>query len=136
MGFENDFFPTTYNVPTVGFGDAVWVIIAFVLSLIGCFVVYFLFVKKDLKNNNKYLVWLKDFLNFDKMLIETILKIAYIFVALFITLSSFALIGSSFFNFLMTLVFRNIIARVIYEALLITVMLWKNTTEIKNSLKK
>ena len=70
------------------------------------------------------------------MLIETILKITYIFVALLITLGSFALIGTSFLSFLLVLIFGNIGARVIYEASLIVIMIWKNTTEIKKNTKK
>ncbi len=126
------------GAPTIGagLGSVVWTIVALIISAIGCFVVYFLFVKKNIKSKNKFLLWLKDFLSFDKMLIEVILKIAYIFTALFITLGSFALIGTSFLSFLITLIAGNIIARVVYEGILITVMLWKNTTEIKNSLKK
>jgi len=135
--FGSDYMGVT-STPSLGggLGSFVWTIVALIISVIGCFVVYFLFVKKDLKSKNKYLVWLKSFLSFDKMLIETILKIAYIFTALFITLGSFALIGSSFLSFLIMLIGGNIVARVIYEGLLINVMLWKNTTEIKNSLKK
>jgi len=126
------------SAPTVGggLGSVIWTIVALIISAIGCFVVYFLFVKKNIKSKNKFLLWLKDFLSFDKMLIEVILKIAYIFTALFITLGSFALIGTSFLSFLIVLIAGNIGARVIYEGILITVMLWKNTTEIKNSLKK
>ena len=135
--FGSDYMGIT-STPSFGggLGSFVWTIVAFIISVIGCFVVYFLFVKKDLKSKNKYLVWLKDFLSFDKILIETILKIVYIFTALFITLGSFALIGSSFLSFLIMLIGGNIVARVVYEGLLINVMLWKNTTEIKNSLKK
>ena len=135
MYLGNDYFG---GAPTMGgaLGSVVWTIVALIISAIGCFVVYFLFVKKDIKSKNKFLLWLKDFLSFDKMLIEVILKIAYIFTALFITLGSFALIGTSFLSFIITLIAGNIVARVIYEGILITVMLWKNTTEIKNSLKK
>ena len=126
------------GAPSMGgaLGSVIWTIVALIISAIGCFVVYFLFVKKDIKSKNKFLLWLKDFLSFDKMLIEVILKIAYIFTALFITLGSFALIGTSFLSFIISLIAGNIVARVIYEGILITVMLWKNTTEIKNSLKK
>ena len=121
---------------SMGLGSLIWVIVALVISIIGCFAVYFLFVKKDIKTDNKVVIWLKDFLSFDKMLIETILKIAYIFVALFITLGSFALIPASFISFFGVLICGNIIVRVMYEALLIKVMIWKNTTEIKNKIKK
>ena len=123
------------NMSGTGLGSAIWLIITLVVSLIGCFLIYFMFVKKDGKENNKYLAWLKSFLRFDKMLVETILKIAYIFVALFITLGSFALIGTNFLGFLTTLVFGNLIARIVYEFALIIIMIWKNTTEIKNKTK-
>lgn len=119
-----------------GVGSLVWTIVSLVVALFGCFIVYYLFVtNKKFKTDNKLLAWLKSFLNFDKMLIETILKITYIFMAIFITLSSFALIRLSFLSFLVTLVFGNIITRIIYELILITIMIWKNTAEIKNKLK-
>ena len=130
-----DGFVTT-GMSSAAMGSAVWNLVSLILALVGCFLVYFMFVKKDNKLGNKFLTWLRDFLNFDTMLIESILKIAYIFVVIFITLSSFALISSSFLAFLLTLIFGNLIARIIYELILITVMLWKNTVEIKKSLKK
>ena len=115
----------------MGLGALIWTIITLVVSVVGCFLVYFLFVKKDVKTKSKFLLWLKDFLSFDIMLIEPILKIAYIFAALFITLGSFALIGTSFLSFLACLIGGNILARVGYEAALIIVMIWKNTSELR-----
>ena len=137
MGYDYGFdtLGATNNVPNVGLGSLIWTIIALVVSLIGCFVIYFMFVRKDGKEKNKYLVWIKSFLRFDKMLIESILKISYIFAALFITLGSFALIGTNFLAFILTLIVGNLLARVIYEAVLIKIMIWKNTTEIKSKLK-
>ena len=137
MGYDYGFdtIGATNNVPNVGLGSLIWTIIALVVSLIGCFVIYFMFVRKDGKEKNKYLVWIKSFLRFDKMLIESILKISYIFAALFITLGSFGLIATSFLAFILTLTVGNLVARVIYEAALIKIMIWKNTTEIKNKLK-
>ena len=114
----------------------IWGIISLVLALVGCFLVYFMFVTKKDEPKGKFLIWLKNFLKFDKMLIEPILKISYIFCAIFITLSSFALISTSFIGFLLYLVIGNLLFRLIYEASLILIMLWKNTNEIKNRLKK
>ena len=131
-----DFGTPTVASPSIGLGSLIWIIVSVILALVGCFVVYFLIVNnKNFKSDNKFLTWLVDFLRFDKMLIETILKIAYIFAAIFITLVSFALIPVNFFSFLCMLVVGNIIARVIYEAGLIKIMIWKNTTEIKKNLK-
>ena len=134
-------FTTGYNgfsstpTPTLSTGSMVWTIVSFILALVGCFVVYFVFVAKKENPKQKFLAWMKSFLSFDKMLIETILKVAYIFVALFITLSSFGLISTSFVAFLLMLVLGNLFARIIFEAGLMKVMIWKNTTEIKNKLK-
>lgn len=121
-----------------GVGVSVWLIIALILSLVGCFLIYFMFVKKGNKLKNNKLEWLRSFLRFDKMLIEVILKIAYIFTVLFITLGSFAFFAFGFGGFLLcllTIVFGNLIARIIYEGMLMRVMIWKNTTEIKNKIK-
>ena len=132
--------PTTdsfFSTPDVsGIAAAgVWIIIAFVLAIIGAFLVYFLFVKSDKKFDNKFVTWLRDFLDFNSMLIETIMKIAYIFISLFITLGSFALISSSFVSFLLMLIFGNIIARVTYEFVMITISIWKNTRDINRKMK-
>ena len=131
-------FVTTGMAPRidVSMSSAVWTLVSLILAAVGCFLVYFLFVKKEVKTDSKFLKWLKSFLNFDTMLIESILKIAYIFVVIFITLSSFSLISYSFLSFVVILIFGNLIARIIYELILITVMIWKNTAEIKKSLKK
>ena len=123
----------------MGLGALIWTIISLLAALVGCFLIYFMFVKKDSKPKNKTLEWLKDFLRFDKMLIETILKIAYIFAAIFLTLFSFTFFSLGFVGFLfflLTITFGNICLRIIYEGLLIKVMIWKNTTEIKQNLKK
>lgn len=128
-----------YNMPTTvatpGLGSLIWTIISLIAALAGCFIVYFLFIKNDKKEKNDFLAWLKEFLSFDKMLIEPILKITYLFLVIFLTLSSFALIGTSFVAFILTIVFGNITLRIIYEIALIKIMIWKNTTEIKNKLK-
>ena len=116
-------------------GSIVWFIIAAVLAVIGGIVIYFLFVRTDKKEDNKYLAWFKDFANFKKMLIEPILKVTYLILAIFITLYSFGLIGVSFVAFLLTLILGNILLRLAYETTLILLMIWKNTTEINKKMK-
>ena len=119
-------------------GAGIWMLIALILSLVGCFLVYFLFVTKKEEPTQKFAAWLKELLSFNKMLVEPILKICYIFAALFTTLSSFAFIGQGGFGFLMfilTITLGNLGVRVIYEFILIKIMVWKNTTEINKKLK-
>ena len=117
--------------------SGIWTIVSVILAIIGGIVLYFTFLSK--KNEGKFtgfLGWLYDFLTFKKMMIENVLKILYIIVALFVTLSSFGLISISFLAFLLTLVIGNVLTRVIYELLLVTLLICKNTTEINNKLNK
>lgn len=127
-----------YYEPTVSSsmsGSIIWTAVALVLAIIGGIVAYILFVKADKKVDNKFLNWLKEFLNFKKMLIETILKVSYIILAIFITLFSFNFIGSNFLAFLLTLTLGNVVLRLVYEASLMMLMIWKNTTEINKKMK-
>lgn len=117
--------------------SGIWTIVSVILAIIGGIVLYFTFLSK--KNEEKFtgfLGWLYDFLTFKKMMIENVLKILYIIVALFVTLSSFGLISISFLAFLLTLVIGNVLTRVIYELLLVKLVICKNTTEINKKLNK
>lgn len=123
------------SLATQSAGAAIWSIVAIILAIVGAFLVYFLFVKANKKYDNKFLTWLKAFLDFQKMLIEPILKISYIFLALLVTLESFALIGSSFLGFLLMLVVGNILVRVLYEVGMVTISIWQNTRDINKKMK-
>ena len=123
------------GVPAVGTEKISWVTVALILSILGAFLVYFLFVKPDKKYDNKYLNWLKSFLNFDNLLLEVMFKILYIFTALYITLVSFDLISISFYYFLYYLIGGNIVARIVYEIGMTFIGIWKNTSEIKKKMK-
>lgn len=117
-------------------GSAVWMIVSIILAIIGGFLIYFLFLnKKNEGKFNGFLGWLYDFLSFKKMFLETLLKITYLILALYITLSSFALIGFNFLAFLLTLVLGNLVLRVAYEFSLILLVICRNTTEIAKNMK-
>ena len=121
-----------------GIGSLIWIIITFIAAIVGCFLIYFMFVKKDGKTKNPKLDWLKSFLRFDKMLIETILKIAYIFSTIFITLFPFVFLSMGITGFvicILTIIIGNLVNRIVYEGLLIMIMIWKNTTVIKDKMK-
>ena len=113
-----------------------WAIVSLVLAIVGAILGYFMFVKPEKHYPNKFVNWLRSFLNFNEMLIEPILKVTYMFLAILITLSSFELIGTSFVGFLLMLVLGNLLIRVIYEASMMMVGIWKNTKEINNKMKK
>lgn len=131
MGLDYEY----YDMIDSGFGvsssSTTWMIVAFILAVVGGILTYFLFLKKD--NNNKFtgfVNYLYEFLSFKKMWLETILKVSYLILTIYITLMSFELIGKSFIAFLLTLVFGNIILRVVYELSLILLTICRNTTEI------
>lgn len=128
----------SYGAPSASVADgAVWIIVSLVLAVVGGIVLYFTFLSK--KNETKYtgfLGWMYDFLTFKKMVIENILKVCYLIIALFITLSSFSVISVSFISFLVYLLLGNLIARVIYELSLVVLIICKNTTDISKKMNR
>lgn len=129
--------PTILDSSPKFVASGIWTIVSVILAIIGGIVLYFTFLSK--KNEGKFtgfLGWLYDFLTFKKMMIENVLKILYIIVVLFVTLSSFGLMSISFLAFLLTLVIGNVLTRVIYELLLVKLVICKNTTEINKKLNK
>ena len=116
-------------------GASIWVIVSLILAIVGGILIYFLFLSK--KNEGKFkgfLGWVYDFLSFKKFFLEAVLKITYLVVAIYITLSSFAMIASNFLGFILTLVFGNVLARIIYEFSLLVLVICRNTTEINAKL--
>lgn len=117
--------------------SAIWIIVSLVLAIVGGMVLYFTFLKKD--NEGKYtgfLGWMYDFLTFKKLTIENVLKILYLICAIFVTLSSFATISTSFIAFLLYLVVGNLVVRISYELILVRLIICRNTTEINKKLDK
>ncbi len=115
---------------------AMWTVVSLILAIIGGILVYFLFIKgKDLKLSAG-LQKLRDLLDFKIMLIEPILKILYLVITLFIMLSSFSLITVNFLGFLLMFILGPIAVRIIYEASLMFLMIWKNTKIIADNTDK
>ena len=78
---------TLSSMPSVSQSTGVWMIIAFVIAVIGGILLYFLFTsKKNEGNFTGFIAWLHSFLRFDKMMIEAIIKISYLILALYVTL--------------------------------------------------
>lgn len=115
----------------------VWIIISVVLAIVGGIVLYFVVFTKQ--NENKFtgfMKWVYEFFTFKKMMLETLLRILYMIIAIYITLSSFALISTSFVGFLLQLTFGNLIARICFEFSLLLLNICRNTTEINDKLSK
>ncbi len=138
------YYTTTYpgtftggeELPAMSTEAGVWIIIALILAIIGGILVHFLFVKAKTAPKSKFLVWLKDFLSFKIMWIETILKVIYYILNIFIILASFAFISTSFLAFIVVLVLGPIALRISYELMMMFIMIWKNTANIAKNIKK
>ena len=116
-------------------GTVIWTIIALILAIIGGVLVYFLFIKGNLKLNPG-LKKLRDVLDFRVMLIEPMLKILYLIGTIFIILFSFSFITVNFLTFILMLLLGPVLIRLAYEASLILVMIWKNTKIISDNTEK
>ena len=112
-------------------------VILFLIALVGGVCAYLMFVKSDEEPKDPRLLKLKEFLSFKKMIIEGLLKATYIVFALFITLYSLQImVGTSFITGLMLLILLNIMLRIGYEASLIVLLIWRNTSDISKKLGK
>ena len=88
--------------------SSVVAIVALICAIVGSILVFVLFLRKD--NESKYtgfVKWLYDYLQFNKLTIDIILRFTYLFLAIFITVASFGLISTSFLGFLLTLILGN-----------------------------
>lgn len=117
-------------------GSTMWGIIAFIIAIAATVCLFVVFLNK---NNEKkfsgFLGWLYNFLNFKVFTVELILKVTYVCLAIYLTLSSFALIGTSFIAFLICIICGNIALRVTYELLMLLVSICTNVSEINKNLK-
>ena len=115
----------------------VWVIISILLAVIGGIFIFTTYFGKDKEKeytgNRKVLY---DFLNFKITIIEPIFRVLYLIIAIAISLCSFSYITTNFFQFIGTLVFGNVVLRLFFELLLLTLGLFKDVSEINSKLKK
>lgn len=135
--YSNAFETTSLDSILEGSNNAgAWTSIALILALIISLVAYFGFVKTGKKYTEKFVNWLKEFLNFKRIFIENLLKFGYLFLAVYVSLISFGLIGYSFLAFLLVLIVGNLLVRLIFEFSLMMIMIWKNTSEISSDINK
>ena len=114
----------------------VWVIVSLFLAVMGGIFLYNTYFSKS--NEGKFIGLKKvlyDFINFKFTIIEPIFKVLYLIIAIGLTLSSLSLIGSNFFEFIAVIVFGNIVVRLAFELLLLTLKMMKDVNEINSKLK-
>lgn len=127
--YDYDLYKTTGNVYT-------FKLVAFIIALAATIIIYCVFMDK--RNKESYSNPLKkiyDYLHFNNFFMEPILKITYIFSSLYLTISAFGYIGTSFLFFLLLLVIGNIILRMVFEGLMIIYKIYLNLNEINKKTK-
>lgn len=122
LGIDN-----LFDSAIASFGSNTWLTIAVITSAVAAIVGYIIFVKPKDSYDNKFVNWIKRFLNFDELIIEPLMKILYIFVSLFIIISSLSVIEYSFTSFLTYLLFGLVATRLSYELIMLLVGIYKNT---------
>ena len=121
----------------MGTGAMIWTIVSAILALIGGIVLYFtVFADKKEGKYKGFMAWLYNFVKFKKLYITVILKVTYMVGAIFLTLYSFALIGTSFLAFLGTLLLGNLFLRLVYEGALVILSIHENVVDINSKMKK
>ena len=127
----------TLNNSTPSFSiSEVWIIISVLLAVIGGIILYNSYFSKN--NEDKFTGMkevLYNFVNFKFTVIESIFKVLYLIIAIALTLSSLSLITTNFFEFIAVIVFGNIIVRLAFELLLLTLKMMKDVSEINMKLK-
>ena len=114
-----------------------WMNASLILAIVGGIVTLLFFLKKSGKEKyNKKLKLLYNFLNFDFLTLEYIVKFLYVTVTIYIVLSSFSYISYCFVYFLMYLILGVLFARIIFELIMLAIKICNNTTEINQKLKK
>lgn len=120
-------------------GFYIWAGIASILAIVGGILLYFLFVRSKNTPKGKFAKWLKDFLSFKIMWIEPILKCVYYIATIACVLISFGFLGyggTGVLMFFMTLIFGPIAIRLMYEAAMMFIMVWRNTRDIAENTSK
>lgn len=133
-------YPSSYSLATASSASnsmSIASIVALICAVIGSILIFVLFLRKD--NEKKYTGFVKflyDFLQFNKLCIDGILKFTYLFLAIFISVASFGLISSSFFGFLISLVVGNLVLRILYELTMLVILIHRNVRELNEKTKK
>ena len=114
--------------------------VAFILTII----IFCTLVQKKKAPRNGFLRWLREYLNFRSIMISAIIKFAFLFFSILITIYGIIVMFSGEEDLvlpmigagLLTIIFGNIFLRLIMEMMMIMIGLWENTSDIRAVLVK
>ena len=118
-------------------GFNMWMFVSFVLGLVAPILVYVLFLNKKADEKEQGVVkFCRDFLNFDFLTLEILLKVAYVTLTVMFVLGSFGFLYlGSIQGFLGSLFIAPVLLRLAFEGTILLLKLVKNTEEINKKLK-
>lgn len=115
-----------------------------IIALITAILVFFFVIQRKKSFKGRFANWIKEFLNFRSILVAGIIKILYVFLAVFLTIMSIILMfqgkGDEVLPMVLTglalLIFGNILLRVMLELTMALIVVWENTSDIRLLLVK
>ena len=116
------------------------IILAFIITII----VFIAIVEKKKAPRNRFLKWLREFLNFRSILISGLIKFFYLFLATTTTIMGIIVMCSGRDEMILpmvgigfaVIVFGNIFLRIMLELIMIRIGIWDNTSDMRAVLVK
>ena len=115
-----------------------------IIALITAILVFIFVIQRKKSFKGRFANWIKEYLNFRSILVAGIVKILYVFLAVFLTIMSIILMfqgkGDEVLPMVLTglasLIFGNILLRVMLELTMALIVVWENTSDIRLLLVK
>ena len=115
-----------------------------IIALITAILVFIFVIQRKKSFKGRFANWIKEFLNFRSILVAGIIKILYVFLAVFLTIMSIILMfqgkGDEVLPMILTglasLIIGNILLRVMLELTMALIVVWENTSDIRLLLVK
>ena len=115
-----------------------------IIALITAILVFIFVIQKKKSFKGRFANWIKEYLNFRSILVAGIIKLLYVFLAVFLTIMSIIVMfqgkGDDVLPMVLTglasLIFGNILLRVMLELTMALIVVWENTSDIRLLLVK
>ena len=115
-----------------------------IIALITAILVFIFVIQRKKSFKGRFANWIKEFLNFRSVLVAGIIKILYVFLAVFLTIMSIIIMfqgkGDEVLPMILTglasLILGNILLRVMLELTMALIVVWENTSDIRLLLVK
>lgn len=134
----NDFYNFVTNDYYAIQEAAMWAtFICALIAVVGAILVYVFFLTPQNRGRfTGFLGWLYDFLNFRKMFGDILIRILYVCTAIYLTISGVcsSIIAGNLIYVVQYTIIGNVIARLVYELLMVLISLCRNVADINRKM--